>query len=410
MTREMLQRIYIQKAKGFHGPDQYDYSKVDYSTGKLPVIIICRIHGEFSQKLKKHSEGSICPECLDEFNKTRKLKYRTHEEFVEESIRIHGDINEYHERFTSLNQHMIITCKIHGNYIRRCKDHLKGQGCKICGNIKQSKNQQMPLEEALRLAREEHGDKYDYTDVIERYDGVSKIYKIICPIHGNIMKNRLFKDHIGSPKTNADGCDKCANLAKFYTHDEFLKKAELLHHHKYIYKTQYKGSKQDLVISCPIHGEFVQSGQAHLAGHGCGKCSTQGGITNIFFRLNQDFINFPAYLYFFKLHILTTNETYLKVGISRNEPKNRLRAILVNKNIIGEVLFVENGLFFNTFNAEQHLLKQFINYRGYIEEKFGGRTECFDYNKCDEIFEYFNNHLKQGLLEPRSIEYVRSFT
>lgn len=41
----------------------YDYSKMNYINDKTPVIIICKKHGEFYQKLSKHFNGQGCPKC-----------------------------------------------------------------------------------------------------------------------------------------------------------------------------------------------------------------------------------------------------------------------------------------------------------------------------------------------------------
>lgn len=50
-------------ARAIHG-DAYDYSLVDYQTRKLPVTIICRKHGAFTQTPDKHLQRAQgCPEC-----------------------------------------------------------------------------------------------------------------------------------------------------------------------------------------------------------------------------------------------------------------------------------------------------------------------------------------------------------
>ncbi len=45
-----------------HGK-KYDYSKVNYTDCRIPVEIICKIHGSFHQKPKYHMEGKGCKEC-----------------------------------------------------------------------------------------------------------------------------------------------------------------------------------------------------------------------------------------------------------------------------------------------------------------------------------------------------------
>lgn len=53
---------FIEKAKVIHG-NYYDYSKVEYISAKIPIIIICPKHGEFKQTPNSHLNGSGCPKC-----------------------------------------------------------------------------------------------------------------------------------------------------------------------------------------------------------------------------------------------------------------------------------------------------------------------------------------------------------
>ncbi len=53
----------LQKAKLIYN-DKYDYSKVNYTGCKKPIIIICKIHGEFNEFISKHvNKKKECPEC-----------------------------------------------------------------------------------------------------------------------------------------------------------------------------------------------------------------------------------------------------------------------------------------------------------------------------------------------------------
>lgn len=60
--RQMTTEEFIIKARDIHG-DLYDYSKVDYKGKSVPVIIKCKIHGEFLQKPHDHIGGCGCPYC-----------------------------------------------------------------------------------------------------------------------------------------------------------------------------------------------------------------------------------------------------------------------------------------------------------------------------------------------------------
>ncbi|MBP6740820.1 MAG: hypothetical protein KA146_12560, partial [Leptospiraceae bacterium] len=64
----------IQEFKALHG-DKYDYSNVVYVTAKVPVIIRCKIHGEFLQTPDKHKSGSGCPTCTRGWTKPKILEF-----------------------------------------------------------------------------------------------------------------------------------------------------------------------------------------------------------------------------------------------------------------------------------------------------------------------------------------------
>lgn len=56
---------FIEKANIKHN-NQYDYSKVKYSTSSEKVEIICKKHGSFFQTPAKHLYGNGCPHCSNE--------------------------------------------------------------------------------------------------------------------------------------------------------------------------------------------------------------------------------------------------------------------------------------------------------------------------------------------------------
>lgn len=43
--------------------DKYDYSLVNYKNTNLKVTIICKKHGNFEQRPKRHKNGDGCPSC-----------------------------------------------------------------------------------------------------------------------------------------------------------------------------------------------------------------------------------------------------------------------------------------------------------------------------------------------------------
>ena len=69
-------------------------------------------------------------------------------------------------------------------------------------------------------------------------------------------------------------CNKTYNNGRRLTTEEFIKKAKEVHGDKYDYsKVEYKNTSTKVCIICPEHGEFWQTPNEHLQGHGCRKCS-----------------------------------------------------------------------------------------------------------------------------------------
>jgi hypothetical protein len=77
------------------------------------------------------------------------------------------------------------------------------------------------------------------------------------------------------------GCVKCGDKYQPTT-DEFIIKCQKKHNYRYDYSiTHYSNAKNKINIICPTHGIFSQKANNHLNGQGCPKC-----IKNI--PLNRD--------------------------------------------------------------------------------------------------------------------------
>ena len=62
---------------------------------------------------------------------------------------------------------------------------------------------------------------------------------------------------------------------KKLTISEFESKATEIHGGKYTYHQDFNGTRNLIVITCPIHGDFLQTPKKHLQGQGCPKCSQE---------------------------------------------------------------------------------------------------------------------------------------
>ncbi len=126
-------------------------------------------------------------------------------------------------------------------------------------------------DEFIRLAREKHGDIYDYSQ--SEYIGARGKITIICPEHGPWQPQ-------ASSHLVGTGCPDCGGR-KQLTLDKFINRARKIHGDKFDYsKATYKNSETSLTITCPEHGEFQQQPNTHLNGTGCPDCGkVQRGLS-----------------------------------------------------------------------------------------------------------------------------------
>ena len=265
--------IFIEKAIKIHG-DKYDYSKINYINSRTTIIIICKIHGEFLQTPNKHLLKSGCYGC----KKIIKNKL-TSEKFIEKAIKIHNDKYDYSkvnydDRYTKV----IITCKIHGDFLQAPINHLSTSGCYECSKIRVAKLNTFTTEEFIEKAKLIHKDIYDYSKV--NYINWETNIIIICKIHGEFYQQ---------PNSHLQGatCRKCSYIKRgdLYrlTKEEFIEKANKIHNNKYDYSLiEYINFDSKLKIKCINNHIFIQNAYVHLTGRGCNICCGYYVDTNIF--------------------------------------------------------------------------------------------------------------------------------
>jgi predicted Zn-ribbon and HTH transcriptional regulator len=172
-----------------------------------------------------------------------------------------------------------ITCSLHGDFEMTPHEHRRGKGCDWC-----SGKHHYTTEEFIEIAKSIHGDKFDYSLVI--YVNNSTKVTIICKTCGHIFEQKPV-EHIHGKH----GCPKCAH--KVFNLEELINEFNLIHNFKYSYqKFEYKGSQVKSIITCPIHGDFLQTpGNHHY--NGCPSCKESIGekkIAAFLIRNNIEFI------------------------------------------------------------------------------------------------------------------------
>ena len=129
------QEQFIQDAIEIHGL-KYDYSKVKYNGAFTKVIIICPIHGSFIITPHNHLHKRGCKECG--LTRRNKSFCKTIDQFIKESIQVHGLINDYSKViYINSKTKVEIICKKHNkSFWQFPNNHLAGNGCPICKSSK----------------------------------------------------------------------------------------------------------------------------------------------------------------------------------------------------------------------------------------------------------------------------------
>lgn len=124
---------FIEKAIKVHG-NLYDYSKVVYINNKTPIIIGCKIHGDFNQRPDSHvNRKDGCLKCKHD------NMYSNTDEFIKKSNLIHNNKYDYScVEYINSQTKVIIGCCEHGEFYQKPHDHLLGMGCIQC-NYRRSK-------------------------------------------------------------------------------------------------------------------------------------------------------------------------------------------------------------------------------------------------------------------------------
>ena len=193
------------------------------------------------------------------------MKKKSTIEFVQQAKLIHGNKYDYSlvDYKNNRTKVKIICNKCGKQFEQEVGSHLKYDGCN-CYKI--NKN----AENFIAKAKLIHGNKYDYSLV--DYKNNSTKVKIICPIHG--VFEQTPHDHLQKKQ-----CKRCANVTNT---EDFIAKSKIIHNNQYDYSlVDYKNTRENIKIICPIHGVFEQKPYIHLQGSGCKICGDSKGEKRI---------------------------------------------------------------------------------------------------------------------------------
>lgn len=141
---------------------------------------------------------------------------------------------------------------------------------------------------------------------------------------------------------------------------------------------EYKGSLNKVNINCKNHGDFLIRPRDLKNGHGCPKC---GNIRKGYSR--NRFLDNNNVSYFYILLCKNHNESFVKIGITKNNIKNRYSS---NKSMpydffIYKIIEGDPTEIFDTEKELKKMLKQFQYFPSIIF--CGSKTECFNNNSLE---------------------------
>ena len=185
---------FVERANKTHH-SEYDYKQFKTCKASDKIIIICKKHGEFKQRVKSHLEGHGCGKC----NLWDRLK------FIEKSAEVHGSKYDYSLVSDSIkySSKLSIICPKHGMFTQFLSNHVKGHGCPKC-SIETMNHNKLNTSQFIERSIKTHGNKYDYSKSV--YDNYYSNIIIICKKHGEFYQSP--SNHI-----KGHGCLSCAASA-----------------------------------------------------------------------------------------------------------------------------------------------------------------------------------------------------
>jgi hypothetical protein len=180
MGKKLTTEEFTAKAVEKYG-SLYDYTKVMYNGTRVPVTIICPVHGEFQQTPQVHFLSKIgCPKCAESTPPHNKL---TTDKFITNAKAIHGDKYDYSKTiYTCAMSFVTIICPVHGEFQQRPNDHVNNKcGCWSCSATSPLTTTQFIQNLKTRFPSTTCG----FSNV--EYVNQSTPVTITCPVHGNFI-------------------------------------------------------------------------------------------------------------------------------------------------------------------------------------------------------------------------------
>ena len=195
-------------------------------------------------------------------------------EFIKRARAKHGDRYDYSKtKYVNQKTRVVIGCPVHGDFLQLPTEHYyKGSKCRQCANAETGKNQRLTTEGFIKLAREKHRYKYDYSKVV--YVTQKRKVIITCPDHGDFLQAPTSHYNKGA------GCPECAKIQRGLsgrvTQEAFIESVTRYFPDYDFSGSKYSTAKELVEFSCPSHGMVEQYAHHLNSGTvGCPKCGNE---------------------------------------------------------------------------------------------------------------------------------------
>lgn len=259
----MTKSKFLERAREIHGY-KYEYPSLGDKVLSNDDIDIIHNGVLYKQKVVKHILLGRCPEK----NTPKKDTYQ----FIENCKKIWGDKYDYSlvEYSGALNKVKIIFEGIIFEQV--AVSHISGQ----------APEKHLNQESFIRKCIEKHGNRYDYSLV----KFVSGKIAVMIGYNGTFYLQKPYHHLSGKRPENI-------SLSVRKTTRKFIIESNLVHDYKYNYdKTDYVKNNIKVIITCPIHGDFLQNPLSHIQGCGCSNCNESKGEREVAKFLNSHSITY----------------------------------------------------------------------------------------------------------------------
>lgn len=187
--------------------------------------------------------------------------------FIEKVKIVHNGYYSYkNAHFINNHTKVSVTCPIHGDFLILPKNHLRGQGCPICGKDKAKQSHKGNYDKFVSNLNKKFGEQFSVPNIKEEYVNEHSTITLQCNKCGKIY--HIEPNYILSNQFS--GCNECNYKIDYGKLNSFSKT-----NNKIVPFDGFKDKRTDCVtIVCPIHGEYKARIKSILKGKcQCKKCN-----------------------------------------------------------------------------------------------------------------------------------------